>query len=220
MATHWDLEAIAEALGSSVRERKRGVFGVELHHPTLGTRLKLDMAPSVDALRLFCDRLDDGHLTVLGRIDLFEIAIVTINVAEGWVRFGSVHQLPTELEVSDEATFVVTVGERSNPGRRAPAAADNELVRLVGHLARPHCSEATGKPFFTAGLAEHPDGATAPVWHNHKAFGGVAREGKHLERGAWVRLIGKSQVDRYHKDGQEQIRPVILLVHIEAAGQN
>jgi len=91
-------------------------------------------------------------------------------------------------------------------------------VQLVGRLARPHYSEATGKPFFTAGLAEYRDGAMAPTWHNLKAFGGVARAAQHLERGAWVRLTGKHQVDRYQKDGQDVSRPVILLVHIEAAG--
>jgi hypothetical protein len=174
----------------------------------------------VDALRVYCDRSDDGHLTVLGRIDLFEIADVMINVEEGWVRFGSAHQPPTELEVSSDATFFVTVGERSNHGRGAPATAapESDLVQLVGRLARPHYSEGSGKPFFTAGLAEHPDGATEPIWHNLKAFGGVAREAKHLGRGEWVRLSGKPHEDRYTKEGAEVTRPVILLVHIEAAG--
>jgi single-stranded DNA-binding protein len=89
----------------------------------------------------------------------------------------------------------------------------------VGKLARPHYSDRTGKPFFTAGLAEYPDQGIVPVWHNLKAFGGVARQAAELERGQIVRLTGKSQEDRFrNRKGEEVARPVILLVHIEAIG--
>ncbi len=57
----------------------------------------------------------------------------------------------------------------------------------------------------------------APVWHNLKAFGGVALNAQHLERGQWIRLCGKAQEDQYHKAGQDMAKTVILLLHIEAA---
>lgn len=217
----WDLEAIATALGGALRNRKPHVFGIELRHAHLGTRLKLDLAPEHRAVRLWCDFNDQGKLTLLGRVDLFDIEGIGVDADEGRVHFVSQNPQPTELEVRADATFLVTVG--SSRSRQAaviePTVVSNgdDLVHLVGRLARPHYSDRTGKSFFTAGLAEYQDGAVTPIWHNLKAFGGVAREAGQLERGTRVRLSGKPHQDRYQKNGQEVIKPVILLVHIEAA---
>jgi hypothetical protein len=223
----WDLEAIAQALDGVVRHRKPHVYDVAITHRQLGIRLKLDMAPEHDALRLWCDRNDEGRLVLLGRIDLFEIGEVAIDPEQGIVRFRTRDTCPSELEITSDATYLLSVGGSPRsavaPATVVPAReteSEDELIRLVGRLARPHYSESSGKPFFTAGLAEHPDGAMAPVWHNLKAFGGVAREARHLERGDWVRLTGKPHQERYRKGGVEQTKPVILLVHIEAVDQN
>jgi hypothetical protein len=223
----WNLDAIAQALDGEVRNRKPHVYDVAITHPRLGIRLKLDMAPEHDALRLWCDRNDEGKLVLLGRIDLFEIGEIAIDAEQGIVRFRTRDTCPSELEVTSDATYLLSVGGSPRsavvPDTVIPASETepgDDTIRLVGRLARPHYSESSGKPFFTAGLAEHPDGAMAPVWHNLKAFGGVAREAQYLERGAWVRLTGKPHQDRYRKDGVEQTKPVILLVHIEAVDQN
>ena len=213
----WDTRLIAEALGGELRQRKPELTTLELTHLRVGTRLKLDMATRHDALRLWCDRNDHGQLSVVGRLDFYGIESIVIDAAERRVRFAATAPHPVELEVSAEATFQVTIGTTLNGPAPAPANPVPELVQLTGRLARPNYSERTGKPFFTAGLAEYPDGAIAPTWHNLKAFGGVARAAQHLERGAVVRVSGKPQAEHYHKDGQEMTKTVILLVHIEAA---
>ncbi len=218
----WDLDAIAATLDGTVHQRKPHVFGIELTHAHLGTRLKLDMAPEYGALRLWCDHNEQNKLTLLGRVDLFDIEAIMLNPDEGRVHFVSQSPQPSELEVRADATFLITVGRASDQKEAVvePTLTANgvELVHLAGRLARPHYSDRTGKPFFTAGLAEYQDGAMVPVWHNLKAFDGVARQAGQLERGAWVRLTGKSLQDRYQKNGQEVTKPVILLVHIEVAG--
>lgn len=213
----WDTRRIADALKGELRQRKPELTTLELCHPVVGTRLKLDMATRHDALRLWCDRNDNGHLSVVGRLDLYRIEAIAIDADTHRVRFAATAPHPVELEVTAEATFQVIIGTKLDTPVAMVAQPAPEVVQLVGRLARPHYSERTGKPFFTAGLAEYPDGAVTPTWHNLKAFGGVARAAQHLERGAMVRLSGKPQEDRYHKDGQEMTKTVILLVHIEAA---
>lgn len=219
----WDLDAIAATLDGTVRQRKPHVFGIELSHAQLGTRLKLDMAPEYGAVRLWCDHNEQNKLTLLGRVDLFDIQAIMINPDEGRVHFISQSPQPAELEVRADATFLITVGPTSNQREVAVepvvTSIGDELVHLAGRLARPHYSDRTGKPFFTAGLAEYRDGAMAPIWHNLKAFGGVATHARDLERGDWVRLTGKTQEDRYrNRLGEEVSKPVILLVHIEGSG--
>lgn len=213
----WDTRRIAEALDGELRQRKPELTTLELTHPRVGTRLKLDMATRHDALRLWCDRNDNGQLSVVGRLDFYGIESIVMDEATRRVRFAATTPSPVELEVSADATFQVTIG--TTIGGPAPSAAEPppEVVQLTGRLARPNYSERTGKPFFTAGLAEYPDGAVAPTWHNLKAFGGVARAAQHLERGAVVRVSGKPHIEHYHKDGQELTKTVILLIHIEAA---
>jgi len=227
----WDIEGISTALGADVITTKPDVYCLRLTHAVVGTRLKLEMAPSVQAIRLWCDRKGNGVYTLLSRCDLFRVTEVAVNEGKGEVRFSTAEPNPTELLITEDATVHISVGvlldELRNGSVRSETASmrapvdegsmRDDLIQLVGKLARPHFSDHTGKPFFTAGLAEYPDGAMAPVWHNLKAFGGVALNAQHLERGQWVRLSGKLQEDRYQKHGADLSKKVILLVHIEAA---
>lgn len=231
--TRWDIAAISTALGAEVVQSKPEVYCLRLTHPIVGSRLKLEMAPALEAIRLWCGQPDNGTPSVLARTDVFRVTEVLVDQGQGEVRFRTAEPHPTELLVTEDATFSMSVGilldGRLNgsvaskgevspvPAKFEPGHGDDGLIQLVGKLARPHFSDRTGKPFFTAGLAEYPDGAMAPVWHNLKAFGGVARTAQHLERGQWVRLSGKVQEDRYQKAGQDMAKTVILLVHIEAA---
>ncbi len=229
--TRWDTAAISTALGAEVIQSKPDVYCLRLTHAVVGTHLKLEMAPSLEALRLWCDRKGNGGHTLLGRCDLFRVTEVMVDEGKGEVRFRTAEPNPTELLITEDVTFHISVGvlldglrnsfkNSEAPSIQAPVEEEStrdELIQLVGKLARPHFSDRTGKPFFTAGLAEYPDGAMAPVWHNLKAFGGVALNAQHLERGQWVRLSGKVQEDRYQKNGEQMAKPVILLVHIEAA---
>lgn len=230
---HWDIMGIGTALGAEVTQSKPEVYCLRLTHPRVGTRLKLEMAPALEAIRLWCGHPVNGTPGVLARTDVFRVTEVLVDQGQGEVRFRTAEPHPTELLVTEDATFSISVGVLLNgrlngsdtssgdaspaPARIEPGNGDDGLIQLVGKLARPHFSDRTGKPFFTAGLAEHPDGAMAPVWHNLKAFGSVALNAQHLERGSWVRLSGKEQEDRYQKAGQDTTKTVILLVHIEAA---
>lgn len=229
----WDIAGISAALGAEVVTSKPDVLCLRLAHQTVGTRLKLEMAPTVQAIRLRCDQVSQGKSTLISRCDLFRVSEVVVDEARSEVRFRTTDQNPTELMITEDATFHLTVGvmvdeltngrgERNGAATTQPTAMEDSpqadgLIHLVGKLARPFFSNRTGKPFFTAGLAEHPDQAIAPVWHNLKAFGGVALQAQYLQRGQWVRLSGKVQEDRYHKAGDVMPKPVILLVHIEAA---
>ena len=230
--TRWDLDGISTALGAEIERSKPDVYSLRLTHSVVGTRLRLEMAPALEAIRLWCDCNGHGTPTLLARTDLFRVTEVEIDEGKGEVRFRTAEPNPTELLITEDATFHMTVGmyldELSKGAARpqteteeAPEARErpngDDLIQMVGKLARPHFSDRTGKPFFTAGLAQYPDGAMAPVWHNLKAFGGVAQNAQHLERGQWVRLSGKEQTDRYQKAGQDVTKTVILLVHIEAA---
>ncbi len=224
----WDIDGVGIALGGQVVSTKPGVMSVRIQHKELGTRLKLEMAPAHRGIRLYCDRNGGDDVTVLSRTDLFGITNVMVDEANGEVRFQTGEPRPTELVVTEDATFQMAVGRQgqevppptaTDTAPPLPPVADDGLIHLVGKLARPHYSDRTGKPFFTAGLAEYPDQGVVPIWHNLKAFGGVARQAAELERGQIVRLTGKSQEDRYrNRKGEDIARPVILLMHIEATG--
>jgi single-stranded DNA-binding protein len=60
----------------------------------------------------------------------------------------------------------------------------------------------------------------APVWHNLKAFGGVARAAQHLARGQMVRVSGKQREEIYEREGEAHRALSLLVVHIEAADVN
>ncbi len=186
----WDIAGISRALGAEVAQSRPEVYCLRLTHPTVGTRLKLEMAPALETIRLWCGQTENGTPTVLARTDLFRVTEVMVDQGQGEVRFRTAEPHQTELLITEDATFQMAVGihldelargrdepkvdAAGDPAREERTQGDDGLIQLVGKLARPHFSDRTGKSFFTAGLAEYPDGAMAPVWHNLKAFGGVA----------------------------------------------
>lgn len=216
----WDLELIGQTLGVVGTPAKPGVIGFDLDHQAEDIRLRLEVAPNHRAVRLYCKRQHDDHALVLCRTDLFGIEEVLCDEAQGTVRFRNRRERPTDLMVSEDATFELFVAAPTpdSPGAQPPLAADG-LVHLVGRLARPRFSDRTGKPFFSAGLAEYPDGGIVPIWHSLKAFEAVALQAAGLERGQMVRVSGHLRQEHFRgSTGRDQQRNVLILASIEATG--
>ncbi|MDQ3655092.1 MAG: hypothetical protein M3457_08440 [Chloroflexota bacterium] len=89
-----------------------------------GTRLKLEMAPALEAIRLWCGQPDTGTPTVLARTDLFRVTEVLADEGQGEVRFRTAEPNPTELLITEDATFQMSVGvmidERAGEERSPP----------------------------------------------------------------------------------------------------
>lgn len=231
-ATEWDIGAIREALGGKYTASPPDTHAVRLTNEELGIRVKVELVTGKQLVRLWCDRHRTSGPTFVGRTDLFRVTAIEADSARGEVRFRTDGPSPSELLVTEDGTFTLKVAhttemstDESHPMEHDVTAKEceepsDELVNLVGKLARPHYSERTGKPFFSAGLAQYPHGAMAPVWHNLKAFGGVARAAQHLERGQMVRVSGKQQEETYEREGEAQSALSLLVVHIEAADVN
>lgn len=233
----WDVEQIGRTLGAEVQSVKPEVWRVEMPHRQLARRLRLELAPQHQAVRLYGGHPGNRRGSALSQVDLYRVEQVQIDEAAGQVRFVTSAPNPAELIVWKVGTFQLSAGHCSAtddeippPATAVPAAAvpepgassvDDEpelredRVNLVGRLARPHYSERTGRPFFTAGLAEQPDGEIETVWHRLKAFGGVARHANELRRGQLVRLSGKPTQEVYDKDGETHLVTTILLSYIE-----
>ncbi len=231
-ATEWDIGAIRDALGGEYRANPPDIHAIRLINRELDIRLKVELVTGKRLVRLWCDRHRSSGPSLIGRTDLFRVDSIEADSARGQVRFRTADPYPSELVVTEDGTFRLTVAyttemstDESHPVENDVAAEEgeapsDELVNLVGRLARPHYSERTGKPFFSAGLAQYPDGAMAPVWYNLKAFGGVARAAQHLERGQMVRVSGKQREETYEREGEAQSALSLLVVHIEAADVN
>lgn len=227
-ATEWNIDAIREALGGEYRANPPDIHAIRLINRELDIRLKVELVTSKRLVRLWCDRHRSSGPSLIGRTDLFRVTAIEADSARGQVRFRTDGPYPSELLVTEDGTFTLKVAftaevsaSASHPVENDVAAEErqepsDELINLVGKLARPHYSERTGKPFFSAGLAQYPDGAMAPVWHNLKAFGGVARAAQDLERGQMVRVSGKQKEETYERDGEVHSSLSILVVHVEA----
>lgn len=235
--TGWDVEQIGRVLGSEVHSVKPEVWRVEMSHRQVARRLRLELAPQHQAVRLYGGHPGNRGGSALSQVDLYRVGQVQIDETAGQVRFVTRAPNPAELIVWKVGTFQLSAGhcsatddEMPPPVPAVPAApvpdpsggADDDdpesvedRVNLVGRLARPHYSERTGRPFFTAGLAEQPEGEVEPIWHRLKAFGGVARHANELRRGQLVRLSGKPTQEVYDKDGEPHLVTTILLSYIE-----
>lgn len=228
----WDIAAICASLGGEYRQQRADHHQLLLTNEPLGIRLKMDLYPQKRLVRLWCDRRLAEGPTFVGRTEVFLITYVETDPVRGETVFRTTDPRPAELLVTRDATFYMTVafiseaeidsafGPEQVPAAQSEDSAvspTDDVITLVGRLARPHYSDHTGRPFFTAGLAQYPDGAVHPVWHNLKAFGGVAKSARDLQRGQMVRLSGKPRAESFLKDGEERTSTSILLTYIEAA---
>lgn len=226
--SQWDIGSIRVALGGEYKTSPPDTHTIRSVNEKLGIRVKVELVTGKHLVRLWCDRHRPTGPTLIGRTDLFRIQSIETDSARGEVRFRTAGPHPSELLVTEDGTFRLTVaytadvtdeglapvpGDTPEVDEKSPA---DDLVNLVGRLARPHYAERTGKPYFSAGLAQYPDGAMAPVWYNLKAFGGVARSAQDLQRGQTVRLSGKQKEEVYERDGEAHSSLSILVVHIEA----
>lgn len=219
MTADWNLETLAQALGVAGIPGKPGVIGFDLAHQSEGIRLRLEVAPAHHAIRLYCQRKIGETTLVLSRTDLFGIAEITSNDAEGTVRFHSRGTRTCDVVVREDASFEMFIGaETPRQTIEAPPLplAEDGLVHLVGRLARPRYSNRTGKPFFSAGLAQYPDGGVVPIWYSLKAFDQVAEAAQDLQRGQTVHVAGHQRQEHFRDGtGVDQQRSVLILSSIE-----
>lgn len=214
----WPLEEIADILGGALRARKPEVWQIDVPSRPLGTSLALQLSPAHGAVQLEPEREKRAGPWTIGSITYFGICEVTIDPGDGEVTFRTGDTPPHELVVSHLGQFRLVGG--IEPAKVKPIAAartEDELVTVVGHLARPYFSEEKRTPFWQAGLAERITGADQPRWHNCKCWGSVARSANQFAKGQKVKVTGLRRLEKWEKDGQRHTGFSVLITAIEPA---
>lgn len=213
----WPLEEMADILGGELRLVRDQVWKIVVASKPLGTSLALQLSPAYGAVQLEPQRDKRAGPWTIGCITFYGIASVTIYPGEGEVTFRTADTPPTELLVSSLGQFRLVKGIDAAKIKPLTRATGDEVVTVVGNLARPFFSAEKKTPYWQAGVAEQVNGADHPIWHNVKAWGSLARTASQFPKGQRVRVTGTRRLEKWEKDGQLHTGYSVLVTAIEPA---